>query len=126
MPYTSAQKRRDRSGDVVHSSWSSAARRNRSNTTWILLRTVSASTSCPSRRRISANRSGNVGCGWTSVSPASKKTAVRLTARKDIGRPRSAVARRPGSQLRPQAVDLALEVLERAVVVDQDVGGLRL
>ena len=34
------------------------------------------STSCPSRRKISANRSGKVGCGCTSVSPASKNTAA--------------------------------------------------
>src|SRR5438034_6997858 len=88
---------------------------------------ISGPTSKPSRFRIRENRSANVGWGWTNVSPASKKTASNLTGPMIATGPGSARAGSgSGDQVPPHALDLGLEVLERPLVVNQDVGRLRL
>src|SRR3954451_4398594 len=95
-------------------------------------RTFSGSRSWPSRRRTSLKRSGNDGCGWTSVSPASKKiarTGTRACYRRAKEPPlvlldvaRVCPLARGALEVAPEAVDLGLQLLERSTVVEDHVG----
>src|SRR5206468_2037343 len=88
-----------------------------------------APTSWPSRRRICTSSSVNDGWGWTSVSPASKKTPRYVMAHRGYAVPGSGSSSTmagatppPAPEGVPQRVHVSLEIGQASGVLDDDVG----